>query len=127
MLSEGAMVMLSALSAAGASGASALTGGNDVDIPIIRLFLGLILCVAVAIVAALAIRRMKAGPNIGAGFASLLTPKPIGREIEVREVHRLSAQAEAVRLHWAGSDYLVIVSNGAIGLIDKRSIGETTR
>jgi hypothetical protein len=99
--------------------AAPLGGAAGVELPILRLVFGFVLCIILAGAAALALRRMGGGRvllNMKTAFLA-----PVDREVRVCEQQRLSAHAEIVRLHWSGSDYLVVVSAGGASLIDKRN------
>jgi hypothetical protein len=87
-----------------------LGGGSDFELPILRLVLGLFLCVMVAIVAVLVLKRfMHAGsiPRPGK-WADLVRAPP--RRIRVLETHRLSPHGDVCMFTCGGRQYLIVLS-----------------
>jgi hypothetical protein len=97
--------------------AQTLGGGSDFELPILRLVLGLILCVIVAIVAVLMLKRfMHAGaaPRLGKWSDLVRTPQ---RRIKVLETHRLSPHGDICVFTCAGRQYLIVLSPAGATII----------
>lgn len=123
MRTASTVFLVSILLAQQAAAETALGGASDIQLPLVRLFLGLVLCVVVALLAALAFKRIKGDGRIPS-FGSFLrsTSNAVEPQVRVCESQRLSPQVELVRLNWAGSDYLVVITAGAASVVDKRAV-----
>lgn len=111
---------------AGASGiadATPLAQGGAPEIPFIRLALALTLGVALAIAAALWLKR-----RLPAAAAQMKVPalaswlSAPARHITVIESRRVSASADACLLESGGKRYLIVVTAGAIEVLDKSNV-----
>jgi hypothetical protein len=90
--------------------AQTLGGGSDFELPLLRLVLGLLLCVIVAIGAALMLKRFMHGgaaPQIGK-WSDLVRPPQ--RRVRVLETHRLSPHGDVCVLTCKGREYLIVLS-----------------
>ncbi|HYD85997.1 MAG TPA: hypothetical protein VEA80_00840 [Vitreimonas sp.] len=101
--------------------AHALSLGGEVEVPVIRLVLGFSLCAMLALIAALALRRFMNG-----GFK---LPRPLAggllgradREVRVHETHRIGAASEVSRIGWGEREFLIVVTHGAVSVLDSRA------
>ncbi|MBC7768235.1 MAG: hypothetical protein H7124_05560 [Phycisphaerales bacterium] len=97
------------------------TGSGVPELPLLRLVLGFVLCAMVALMAALALKRfMNGGLKLPTGLAKGLLAGP-AREVLVHETHRISATAEVSRLGWGGQQFLIVITNSAISVLDTRA------
>ncbi len=117
-----AALVVGALVVSDAAATASLGGGSDLQLPLLRLFLGLVLCSLIALLAVIALRRAKsgAGPLLPINLLGIAKERPTQPAVRVRETHRLSPHAEMMRLSWAASEYLVVVTTSAVSVIDKR-------
>ena len=93
-------------------------GDNPVEPPYLRLALALLLGVFIAVIAALALKRLMSGAirlPARAGHRSWLSLG--GREIVVHETHRVSVHGDVCRLGWRGQQYLVLITAGGVTVL----------
>lgn len=105
----------------------ALGRASDADLPVWRLVIAFILCIIVAIMAALALRRFMRGG--GASPAHSGGPRWFGgrnwlagapREIAIQETHRASLHGDICLINWGERQFLVAISPGGVTLLDSR-------
>jgi len=97
--------------------AQTLGGGSNFELPILRLVLGLLLCVIVAIVAALLLKRfMHAGaaPRLGKWSDLVRAPQ---RRIKVLETYRLSPHGDVCVFTCERRQYLIVLSPAGATII----------
>jgi hypothetical protein len=94
---------------------------DPIDVPFLRLALGLLLGVLLALIAALALKRVMNGglrlPVKLRGSSWLRVP---ARQVLVHETHRVSLHGDVCRLGWRGREYLVVVSAGGVTLLAEK-------
>lgn len=105
--------------------AQTLSGGASFEPPLVRLVLGLILCSLLAIVAALALKRVLRGatPAKGAKLVRLLGVTPA--RIEVLESRRIGPQSDVCMLACDGREYLLVVSSAGATLLREQQQAKT--
>ena len=108
----GAGAALAAASSPTIAAAQSLAHGHPIELPLIRLVGGLLLCTLIAVVAALLLKRFVAGGGVfafgKAGGAGWLKTGLV----RVLETHRISPHADLCRLVCGQTEYLVVVSPG---------------
>jgi hypothetical protein len=111
-------VLAAALGSGGAF-AQTLGGGSDIELPLGRLLIGLVLCALIAFLAVFLLKRyntsgrflLSFGPNSATGNST--------RRIRVLETHRLSQHADLCRFVSNETEYLVIVSQGGAVVLEE--------
>ncbi len=99
--------------------AAPLATGGGFELPLLRLVLGFLFCVMVAVLAAIALKRGMI--NLPANVKTLAWFGPRPREIQVREARRVSTHAEVCAITWRGRDYLFVVGpSGAVTVLETR-------
>lgn len=118
-----AAYMAAALVAAPSALAQQLGGATPVDIPVVQIVAGLILCSLAAFAAALFLRqRIGAGtPAPKSGLSWLARRASTDRPLRVLETHRLSAHADLCRFIANEREYVVIVTSAAITIVTDRA------
>jgi hypothetical protein len=99
------------LLAAGPAWASAgkLGGGGALNISLTRIVLAMLLCVMIAVIAALLLK--KGGGRIDLAALRRLTARlPVERRIQVIETRRISQYADVCLMRCDGDEYLVLCS-----------------
>lgn len=115
------IVMLVALSGAEAA-APSLGGGEPVDVPVGRLFAGIVLSVLAAFAAA-AVMARKGGRKIRLTlpqFGGAQTPA----RLLVKESRRISPQSELCLFECDDREYLVLISEGGPLVLREKPAGE---
>ena len=100
-----AMIAAPALAAPGRLG-----GGGDLGVSLGRIVASLIICIFVALLAALLIRQRAGKSDLRAFFARL---EPRGRAIHVVETRRLSPHADICLVRSGGQEYLLLLMAGS--------------
>jgi len=99
--------------------AAPLATGGGFELPLLRLVLGFLFCVMVAVLAALALKRGMIRVPLNGKALAVFTPRP--REIEIREARRVSAHADLCAIAWRGRDYLIVVgAQGSVTVLETR-------
>jgi hypothetical protein len=99
--------------------AAPLATGGGFELPLLRLVLGFLFCVMVAVLAAIALKRGMINLPANVKTFALFAPRP--REIQVREARRVSTHAEVCAITWRGRDYLFVVGpSGAVTVLETR-------
>lgn len=99
--------------------AAPLATGGGFELPLLRLVLGFLFCVMVAVLAAIALKRGMINLPANVKGLALFAPRP--REIQVREARRVSTHAEVCAITWRGRDYLFVVGpSGAVTVLETR-------
>lgn len=102
-----------------APGAAHAADASAFSPPFVRLALGLVLCSALALAAALALRSyMHKGPTLGWRWASSQE-----RSLAVLESYRLSQHADVCRIASGETEYLIVVSPGAATVLESKPRG----
>jgi hypothetical protein len=102
-----------------------LGGGTGVDIPVGRIVIAFLICIAIAGLAILLIRQ-RMGKGDLAGWLRRVAPR--GGVIEVVEVRRLSMHADIGVVRHDGHEYLLILQVGSTQVLRERTLtdgGET--
>lgn len=99
-----------------APGAAHAADASPFSPPFVRLAFGLVLCSALALAAALILRRfMRQGHTL-----SWRWPKAQERGVAVLESYRLSQHADVCRIASGDAEYLVVVSPGAATVLESK-------
>lgn len=107
------------LTAAGAAVRSGPIGIPDAPgIPWLRIFLALILCIAVSVAAILALRRYGEG-GLPAILKSGLKGISTDAQLEIIETRRASVHGNICLFHYNGHAYVVAITAGGATMIDK--------
>lgn len=94
----------------------------SLDLPILRLVVGLILSIIIAVMTVLVLRRfMRPGAMTGArlGRVSWLMPAP--RQISIEETQRASLHGDVCLVRWGEKQFLVVIAQGGVTLLDSRT------
>ena len=94
-----------------------LGGGGGVDVPIGRIILAFLICIAIAVLAVLLIRQ-RMGKGDLAGWLHRVTPR--GGMVEVVEVRRLSMHAEIGVVRHDGHEFLLLIQAGSGQVLRER-------
>lgn len=109
---------------AASAGAPSLGGGTPVEVPFLRLALGLLLGTILTLFAAVALKRFLHGrPSLPASLNALVHAGP--RTIRVLETHRLSAHADVCLFTIEDRRFVVVVSPGGATLISEGGESQT--
>lgn len=100
-----------------AAAATRLGGGGAPDIPVARIVLAFLLCIALAGLAILLLRQR------GAPLAWRRIGEARGA-IEIGEVRRLTLHADIGVVRHAGREYLLLVQAGAASVLHERDVDE---
>ena len=93
-----------------------LAGGGDIGVSLGRIVAALLICIIVAVLAALLLRQ-RAGHQ---DLARLFTRFDLrARAIEVVETRRLSPHADICLVRYDGKDYLVLLMAGATQVLSE--------
>ena len=95
--------------------AQASTSG-DVSAPFLNLALGLAVCTALALAAALLIRRYLLGKSV----RNWLLPGPPAERVAILESRRISAHADVCRIASTDAEYLVLVGPGVATVLEAK-------
>jgi len=109
---RGAGAALAAACSPTMAAARDLAHGHPIELPLLRLVGGLLLCTLIAVIAALLLKRFVAGGGvlaIGKGAAAGWLKTGL---VRVLETHRISPHADVCRLVCGQTEYLVVVSPG---------------
>lgn len=87
-------------------------------IPWLRILFALVFCLAVSLLAILALRHFKQGKSAGQLFAGLQGIGPASA-IDIVETRRASPHAHISLIHYRGHAYLVAISPANVTLLDK--------
>ncbi len=98
-----------------------LGGGTGIDIPIGRIVVAFLICIAIAVLAILLIRQ-RMGKGDLAGWLRRVTPRT--GVIEVVEVRRLSMHAEIGVVRHDGREYLLLLQAGSGQVLRDRALGD---
>ena len=109
-----AFVVRPALATAAASGQ--LGGGRDLGVSLSRIVTALLICIMVALLAALLIRQ-RSGKTDLHSLLGRLNLRP--RAIEVVETRRLSQHADICLIRHGGREYLLLLMHGAARLLNE--------
>lgn len=111
------LALLIAFMLPGAAAAQTLGQGGEIELPLLRLAIGLFLCSIVAIFAAVAMKRfMRGGLSLkGAGGRALFNLP--ARKVQVLETQRLSPHADICVITCESRQYVVVVSPGAATIL----------
>lgn len=96
-----------------------LGGGTGVDIPVGRIVIAFLICIAIAVLAILLIRQ-RMGKGDLAGWLRRVTPR--GGVIDVVEVRRLSMHAEIGVVRHDGREYLLLLQAGSSHVLRDRAL-----
>jgi hypothetical protein len=100
-----------------------LGGGGGVDIPIGRILAVTVLCIMLAALAALALKR--GGGGIRPGFiANLLRRLPVDRRVQVIETRRASQFADVCLVRCDDREYLALCSQHQFLLLRETPVAE---
>lgn len=102
-----------------AAAATRLGGGGAPDIPVARIVLAFLLCIAVAALAILLLRQR------GAPLAWRRRLGDAGGAIEIGEVRRLTLHADIGVVRHGGREYLLLVQAGAASVLRERDVEGT--
>ncbi|MET0183800.1 MAG: hypothetical protein ABW199_13045 [Caulobacterales bacterium] len=100
------------------SGAGQLGSAPPLDVPIARIFAGLLISALVAFIAVLVLKRRTGGAPLSFRLPNFKTDT--GDRIAILETRRLSPHADICRFTSAGKEYLVIVTTSGASLIRER-------
>lgn len=92
---------------AGPAFADRLGGGGDLGISLTRIVMALILCLMLAALAALLLKRNGGKIDIAA-LRGLIVRMPAARRIEVIETRRVSQHADVCLMRCDGREYLIL-------------------
>lgn len=103
---------------------STLAQGVTPDIPWLRIVLSFIFCIAVAVIAILALRAYKG--KQGNGLQSIFAKR--GRvksnRIYIAEMRRLNAHADLCVIHFNDQEYLLSVAGSGITVLAQHALSE---
>jgi hypothetical protein len=102
--------------------AQALSPERALDLHLGRLIVGLVICVALAIAAAVLLKRASTTRVGVRGPFRLWPPGAAGVGVNVLETRRISIHADVCRLSYAGREYVVIVSPGGATLLTEGAL-----
>ncbi|MEI9851958.1 MAG: hypothetical protein WDN24_15250 [Sphingomonas sp.] len=109
--------------AAWADGGARLGGGGALDISLTRVVLALLLCLMLAALAALLLKR--GGGRIDlAALRRLAAKLPVERRIQVIETRRISQHADLCLLRCDGEEYLILCSAQQQSVLRRTPAGE---
>jgi flagellar biogenesis protein FliO len=109
-----AATALSSLPVAAAARAQQLGGAASPDVSVVRVFLALLVCLVIAVLAALLLRHRVRGRPGGSLLPRLASANSRIRLIESR---RISPQSELVLFESDGTEYLLALGAGGILLL----------
>lgn len=105
----------------GTAAAQRLGGSAAGDISLVRVFLALLACLLIAIMAVLLLRY-----RLGGRFPSLMPRLVAARgRIQLLESRRISLQAEVSLIAFEDREYLILVGAGGALLLNDRSAAES--
>ena len=96
-----------------------LGGGTGVDVPVGRIIVAFLICIAIAVLAILLIRQ-RMGKGDLAGWLRRVGPR--AGVIEVVEVRRLSMHAEIGVVRHDGREFLLLVQAGSSQVLRERAL-----
>lgn len=99
-----------------------LGGGTGVDIPVGRIVVAFLICIAIAVLAILLVRQ-RMGKGDLAGWLRRVAPR--AGVIEVVEVRRLSMHAEIGVVRHDGREYLLLLQAGSGQVLRDRALDVT--
>lgn len=91
------------------AGGARLGGGQPLDVPVGRIVAALVICIIIAVLAALLIRQRAGRIDLYAFFGRLQS-RP--RAVEVVETRRLSPHADICVVRHSGREYLLLLLAG---------------
>ena len=103
------------------AGGAGLGGGGDLGVSLGRVVGALLVCIMVAILAALLIRQRSGRTDLRAIF-SRLEMRP--RAVKVVETRRLSAHADICLVRHAGREYLLLLMAGSARILSEADARE---
>lgn len=106
-----------ALSLSGAAHAQRLGGSASADISLVRVFLALLLCVIVAVLAIFLIRQRYGGGRLPSMFPRLA---PGGSRLRLVEIRRIGPQSDLCLVQCDETEFLVLIAPGGALLLRER-------
>lgn len=104
--------------------ATAFAPARGLDLHLGRVIVVLVLCVALAVGAAILLQRLsKSRPSSRALLGRWLPAAP-GQGVNVLETRRISIHADVCRLSYGGREYLVLVSPGGATLLKEAAVAD---
>lgn len=103
--------------------ADRLGGGGDLGISLTRIVTALILCVMLAVLAALLLKRNGGKIDLPA-LRRLMVRMPVARRIEVIETRRVSQHADVCLLRCDGREYLILCAQHQQMVLREGETGE---
>lgn len=107
-------MILALLAAAATAARGRLGGGAPLEVPVLRILAALALCLMVATLVLLLLRRRGGSTQ----WLSRLSPAP--RAIDVVEVRRLGLHADIGLVRHAGAEYLLLLQGGSATVLDTK-------
>ena len=98
-----------------------LGGGGGVDLPVGRIVIAFLICIAIAVLAILLIRQ-RMGKGDLAGWLRRVTPR--AGMIDVVEVRRLSMHAGIGVVRHDGREYLLLIQAGSGQVLRDRALSD---
>ena len=108
------MILLAAINA---SPAAAHLGGGGVDLPVGRIVLSLLACLAIAVLAVLFLRQRGGRVDLRTAFGRLTPRRGL---IDVLEVRRASLHGDLCLVRHDGREYLLLLQAGAATVLRER-------
>ena len=102
-----------------------LATGEPIEIPFIRIFLGLLVSLMVAAIAILVLRRLKMGQSPIPDLLKSLSADRPAPLINVLESRRMTQHGEASLISCNGVRYLIVVTAGQAIVVDRFDEAET--
>jgi hypothetical protein len=109
------------VSAPALAGGGRLGGGQPLEVSLGRIIAALVICIIVAVLAALLIRQRSGKLDLYAFFGRLQT-RP--RAIEVVETRRLSPHADLCVVRHSGREYLLLLLAGNARILSEGPVAE---
>jgi len=104
--------------------AGRLGGGGDLGISLTRIVTALLLCLMLAVLAAMLLKRSGGKVDLGA-IRRLLVRMPVQRRIDVIETRRVSQHADVCLLRCDGREYLILCAAQQQTLLREGDVAET--
>lgn len=103
--------------------AEGLATGQSYEVPILRLTVGLILCVLLAFIASISLKKIKNGTalNLKTAFP-IKTKHGLHNYINIIETRRLSPHADVASFICEDKEYLVLLSAGHALLLNQQDL-----
>ena len=102
------------------AGGSRLGGGEPLSVSLGRIVGALVICIMVALLAALLIRQRGGKVDLAALFARMELRRP--RAIEVVETRRLSPHADICLVRHDGQEFLLLLLAGGAKILRERAV-----